>query len=822
MDKMVSHYRLEKALGRGGMGHVYKAYDTVLNREVVLKMLAPDLIADQESRARFLREAQLASGLDHPNICTIYEIGQADDQYFIAMQYVPGKTLSRLLDGRPLGLESLLSIALQVADGLAAAHSRGIVHRDIKSANIIITPRGQAKVLDFGLAKVVSEKPGARQAGHAEVELTRVGAPLGTPSYMSPEQARGERVDHRSDIFSFGVVLYEMAAGQGPFKRKSPVETMNAVINETHPPVTEINKDIPPQLGSLIDRALAKDLTNRYQSMQQLVDDLRVVAQTCGVLAGVPDGVSVPYARPQRVSAISNLGRWVKRFLGREARRDTMTGPSLASGRPESSQRFGPSGLGKQSGPEWARPSAASMTTAPSIAVLPFVNLSADPENEYFCDGMVEELIDALAKVEDLRVVSRSSSFQFKGTSHNIREIGEQLNVSHVLEGSVRKAANRIRVTAQLISVSDDYHLWSEKYDRELEDVFAIQDEITEQIVEQLKIKLVGERSARFVKPSTQNVEAYTLYLKGRFYWNKRTEEGIKRGIECFQQAIETDPGYAVAYAGLADSYNVLAITGSEPPSQCFSRAKAAATKALELDDKLAEAHTSLALARMCHDWDWPGAEHAFQRAIELNPKYATAHQWYAEYLAATKRFDEALAEIERALDLDPLSLMAITAVGIVFFYARQYEQAIEPLQRALEMDPHFPPALRVLGWVYEQKAMNEEAIEEYRKAVTSSGGNVSMLADLGRAYAVVGRKDEAQKILDELLRLSTQRYVSPYEPALVYTGMGEMDRALEKLKEACEERYWLMMNLNVHPTWDSLRSDSRFTELLRRMGLER
>lgn len=813
---MISHYRLDKELGRGGGGHVYKAYDTVLNREVVLKLLAPDLVTNQESRARFLREAQLASALDHPNICTIYEIGQVEDQHFIAMQYVPGKPLSRVIDGRPLSLESLLSIGLQVADALTTAHARNIVHRDIKSANIIITPRGQAKVLDFGLAKAVSES-----ASQAEAELTRMGASLGTPSYMSPEQARGERVDHRSDIFSFGVVLYEMATGQGPFKRKSPVETMNAVIHEPHPPITELNQAIPLQLGSIIDRTLAKDPANRYQTMQQVVEALRTVAQTYASVAGVPDGVSVPYARPQRQSALGGVGRWVRRFLGRETRSGASPSQMLTSGQRESSQVSPASPFPREPAAESSRVSALSARSGPSIAVLPLVNMSADPENEYFCDGMTEELIDALAKVEELRVVSRSSCFQFKGTGHDVRELGEQLNVSHVLEGSVRKAGNRIRITAQLISVNDGFHLWSEKYDRELEDVFAIQDEITERIVEQLKVKLAGEKAAQLVKPATHNVEAYTLYLKGRFYWNKRTEEGIKKGIECFEQAIVTDPGYALAYAGLADCYNVLAITGGDP-SACFSKAKTAATKALALDDTLAEAHASLALTRTFYDWNWLEAESAFQQAIGLNPNYPTAHQWYAEYLSAMKRPDEALTEIKRTLELDPLSLMVITAVGIVFYYARQFDQAIEPLQKVLDMDPNFPPALRVIGWVYEQQGMSEEAIEAYQQAVTSSGRNVSMLADLGRSYAATGRRDEAQKLLDELQDLAQQRYVSPYELALIYTGLGENDQALEKLAAACEERYWLVVNLNVHSTWDRLRAEPRFAALLKRMGLER
>jgi serine/threonine-protein kinase len=823
MGKKISHYRLEEELGRGGAGHVYKAYDTTLDRTIVLKLLAPDLTADKESRTRFLREARLASALDHPNICTIYEIGEADDQYFIAMQYVPGKTLKQFIGGRPLSLESLLSISLQVGDALAAAHAQGIVHRDIKSTNIIITPRGQAKVLDFGLAKLLSEQPGGFRVDPADVELTRVGASLGTPSYMSPEQARGERVDHRSDIFSFGVVLYEMAAGEGPFKRKSQVETMNAVINEPHAPVTELNKDIPAALAAVMDRALAKRPDDRYPSMPPLMQELRAVVQAnwSGELS-IPGGVSIPYVPPQRSLSFGSVGRWLGRLWGRETSRTAPPGRTVISQQRESSQISDLKTLNEESASESVMRAAAKMKPGPSIAVLPFVNMSADAENEYFCDGMVEELIDALTKVAGLWVASRSSAFQFKGEAHDIRKVGEQLNVSHVLEGSVRKAGTRLRITAQLIKADDGYHLWSEKYDRELEDIFAIQEEITGKIVQQLKIKLAGEPGAPRVKLYTQNIDAYTLYLKGRFYWNQRTEEGIKKGIEHFQQAIDTDSNYAVAYAGVADCYNILVITGADPPQECWQKAKSAATKALEIDDELAEAHASLALVRMYYEWDWLEAEREFKRAIGLNPNYPTAHQWYAEYLAAMSRPDEAVAEIKRAQELDPLSVMVVTAVGIIFYYARQYDQAIGPLRKAIEMNPNFPPAHRVLGWVCEQQGLSEETIAAFQNAVTTSGRNVSMLADLGRADGLSGEKGEAQKGLDELKSLAQHRYVSPYELALIYTGMGERDQALEKLEEACQEHYWSVAYLNVHPVWDGLRSDPRFTELVKKMGLER
>ncbi len=821
MGATILHYRLDEELGRGGAGRVYKAYDTKLNRTIVLKLLAPDLVSDPESRTRFLREAQLASALDHPNICTIYEIGEQGDQCYIAMQYIPGKTLTQVMGGRALNLDSFLSIGLQVADALTAAHARSIVHRDIKPANIIITPRGEAKVLDFGLAKSMSDKTAEASARRVE-ELTRMGALLGTPSYMSPEQACGERLDHRTDIFSFGVVLFEMATGRNPFRRKSQPETMSAVINEPHSPIAALNAQLPARLPAIIDRSLAKKASDRYPSMQQLLEALQVVAQAHWSIGGtIPAGLAVPYARPQRQASLSGLGRWIGRVFRREASGSAQPSRFPVSGYSGSSQTSDPSRSTKQPEPASGTASITRTKSGPSIAILPFINMSADPDNEYFCEGMVEELIDALTKLPALRVASRSASVQFGREPESIRRIGEQLNVSHVLEGSVRKAGNRIRITAQLVNVEDGYHLWSDKYDRELEDVFAIQDEITRTIVEQLKVKLVSQQDIPAVKTSTHDVDAYSSYLKGRYYWNKRTEEGIRRGIGHFRQAIETEPDYAVAHAGMADCYSVLGLTGVDPPSECFMRAKEAASRALEIDESLAEAHASLALVRTFYEWDWVGAEEEFRRAIELNPKYPTAHQWYAEYLAAMGRSDEALAEIRRALELDPLSLMVITAVGLIFYYARRFDRAVEPLQKALEMDPGFPPAHRVLGWVYEQVATPEETMEAFQKAVTFSNRNVGMLADLGRCYGLMGLRDKAEHVFAELREISARQYVSPYENALMHVGMAATDQALECLKAACDERYWLMVNLNVHPVWDSLRPDPRFSALLREMGVE-
>ena len=457
-----------------------------------------------------------------------------------------------------------------------------------------------------------------------------------------------------------------------------------------------------------------------------------------------------------------------------------------------------------------------------SIAVLPFRNMSADPEQEYFCEGMSEEIINALTHIEDLRVVARTSAFVFKEKREDIREIGRKLNVETLLEGSVRKADNMLRITAQLINVADGYHLWSERYDREMEDVFAIQDDISQAIVNALRIKLVGEEKTLLVKRYTEDTEAYNLYLKGRYFWNKRTEEGMKKSIEYYEQAIEKDPSYALAYSGLADTYNTLGDWDFLPSKEAYSKAKVAATKALEIDDLLAEAHSALAWVKHVFDWDWLEAEREFKRAIELNPRYPTAHQWYAEYLMKVGRHNEAIAEIKRAQELDPLSLIINAIGGYVFFFARQYDEAIEQSRKTLEIDMNFYPAHLNLGWAYEQKGMFEEAITEFQKAIRLSGGSSLPLRNLGHAYAMSGRKSEAKEILNELMELSKQSYDQSYGIALIYTGLGEKDQALEWLENVYKERSGGMAILKVDPRMDGLRDNPRFTELLKKIGLEK
>jgi serine/threonine-protein kinase len=751
IDDVISHYKILKKIGSGGMGEVYLAEDSKLRRKVALKFLPSEYASQLDLKTRFMREAQAAAALNHPNVVTVYEVAEHEDRLYIAMEYVEGESLKDLIAGKELSTGEVLDVALQISGGLAAAHQAGIVHRDIKPQNILMGKDGRVRICDFGLAKA-----------KRDVTLTQAGSTLGTIAYMSPEQAQGKETDHRSDIFSFGVVLYQMITGRLPFKGEHEVAVINSIVNDTPEPLARYKSDVPEGLQRIVAKAMEKNRDMRCQHADDLGADLRKLK--------------------------TELEMGVTKTL------ESATKPT------------------------------------PSIAVLPFTNLSADKEQEYFCDGMAEEIINALTHVESLRVVARTSAFSFRGKEGDIREIGNKLNVKTVLEGSVRKAGNRVRITAQLVNVADGYHLWSEKYDRDIgelccpEDLFAIQDEISLAVVDKLKLKLLGEEKARLIKRHTEDLDAYNLYLKGRYFWNKRTEEGLKKGIEYFEQANEKDPGYALAHAGLADSYSLLCCYHILPPKESIPRAKAAATRAMEVDDALSEACESLAHVRILYDWNWLDAEREFKRAIEVNPGYATAHQRYSLLLTVMGQMDEAIAEIKRAQELDPLSLIINTDVGLIFYIARQYDQAIEQCRNVIEMDPNFGVAHFALGLAYEQKGVHDEAISELQKAITASGGITVMTGALGHTYAVSDKKDKAQKILDELKKLSKRRYVSPYSIATIYIGLGEKDQAFEWLQKAYDDRsVWLIhLHVKVDPRLDSLRSDPRFTELLKKMGLEK
>ena len=746
IGKVISHYKILEKLGEGGMGVVYKAQDTKLDRVVALKFLPKHLLCEKEAKIRFEHEAKAASALNHTNITTIYEIDKAEDECFISMEYIEGQSIKKLIEEKTLSLKEILDIAVQVCEGLVIAHEKGIVHRDIKSDNIMVTSRGQVKIMDFGLAKL-----------RGVSKVTKTGSTLGTAAYMSPEQARGEEVDHRTDIWSLGIVLYEMITGQLPFKSEYEQAVVYAILNEEPKAMIELRSEIPPELEQIVKKALVKNSDSRYQNTGDILFDLKKFE-----------------------SSISKA--------------------QFSSAKPQ-----------------------------PSIAVLPFTNLSADKEQEYFCDGMAEEIINALTHVEGLRVVARTSAFSFRGEGRDIRDIGKKLNVRTLLEGSVRKAGNRVRITAQLINVSDGYHLWSEKYDRNIgdiccpEDIFAIQDEISLAIVEKLKVKLLGEEKVALVKRYTDDLEAYNSYLKGRYFWYKRTKEGILKGLEYFHQAIEKDPTYAVAYTGIADCYNMLGFFDYLSPKEAFPKAKAAAEKALEIDGTLAEAHSSLAEVKTYYDHDWLGAEREFQRALELNPSYSTAHQWYAEYLALMGRHDESIIMGKCALELDPLSPIVATNLAGFYWLARKYDEAIERYQKILEMEPDFMAAHLWLGLTYAEKGLYNEALAEFQKGIELSGGHDSpFLGWLGRVYCWTGKKKQAEIVLESEIERSKKMYISPFGIAVIYLGLGQNEQAFEWLEKAYEEKDHWMAALKVYSMFDSVRSDPRFTSLLKKMGLEK
>jgi len=798
----IGPYSIQKKLGAGGMGEVFLAEDVRLGRKVALKLLEPSLTGDAQSRLRFLREARLASTLDHPNICTVHEVGEANGRPFIAMQFVEGETLKQAIGGQPMSLESLLSISLQVADGLAAAHAQGIIHRDIKTRNIIITQRGQVKVLDFGLAKLLQPED-----GQSRTEMTMSGVVLGTPASMSPEQARGERVDHRSDIFSFGVVMYEMATGHIPFDGKTSADVISALLKEAQKPAAELNSQIPARMSALIDRALAKEPADRYQSIPEMVDDLRLVVSDIGGLDRVfnsSEGVSplVPFRRPAVPGSFRRRiqNRTAAVLLG--ALVLLMVGVALAL---YFSRRERP------------------LPTKPikSIAVLPFKPLVVESRDEVLELGMADTLISKLSHIKQVTVRSLSSVRQYTDLKQDSVAAGREQKVDAVLEGNIQRSDDKVRVTVRLVRGADSEGIWTDQFDARMTDIFAVQDSISERVASALAVELSNEEKSLISKSNANNPEAYRLYLLGRYQLNKSTDDGTRKALENFRQAIDSDPNYALAHVGLADAYIALATFNALAPTETFPKAKEAVLRALQLDEYLAEAHVSLANARFLYDWEWAGAEDEFKRAIEINPGYSDAHQMYGYFLSSKGRSDEALREMQLAQELDPVSLPKITAVGEALFDARRYDDAIAAFLKGLEMDPNSGFTYWALGRAYTEKEMYPEAIIAFKKSIPLSGDSPDELASLGCAYARSGRKAEARKIVEDLKEQSKRKYIAPSVIAELYTALGEKDQAFAWLGKAYEDHDFILVLLKVEPTFDSLRSDPRFGVLLKRIGLE-
>jgi TolB-like protein/tetratricopeptide (TPR) repeat protein len=802
VGRNVGHYAVERQIGSGGMGEVYLAEDARLGRKVALKLLDRGLAGDAVSRARFLREARLASALDHPNVCTIHEVGEAEGRPFIAMQHVEGETLRQLLAGRPLKLDSLLSVALQVADALAAMHGRGVIHRDIKAGNIIVTPEGQAKVLDFGLAKLLE-----RAEGRDESHLTMAGQVMGTPASMSPEQARGERVDHRGDIFSFGCVLYEMATGQIPFKGKTRAEVIGALLHKAHTPAAELNREIPARLSAVIDRALAKEPADRYQSAREMIADLRQVVAEAGGLdhlfssSEVPRGV-LPLVPPRGRGLLASLG-----LRGRTAAA-VSAAFVLALAVLALAIYFA-----RRAQPQSGAP-------IKSIAVLPFKPLGAGVRDEVLELGMADTLIARLGNIREVAVRPVSAVHKYAGLEQDAVAAGREQRVDAVLEGHIQKAGEKVRVSVRLLRVADGEQLWADRFGAEMTDIFAVQDSISERVAAALAVRLASSERERLTKHHTKNPEAYRLYLLGRYHLSRLTDDGFLKGRDYFQQAVDLDPDYAPAYAGLADAYQMLSSYNALAPGDGFPKAKEAATQALRLDEGLAEAHAALGTVKLLHDWDFEGAEREYRRAVEISPSYADARLAYGYYLSAMGRFEEAHAEMRRAQELDPLSLAKIVGAGDVLYQQRQHDRALEQYRRALEMDPNSGITHWALGNVYVQKGMYEEAVAEYQKAIPLSGDSPDELASLGYVYALSGKRREAQAVIEELEERSKRRYISPTVIAFIHAGLGERDESFARLERAYDGRDFILVLLKVEPLFDRLRPDPRFAELVRRVGL--
>jgi len=773
-------YEILSLLGAGGMGEVYLAEDTRLGRKVALKLLPKGLTQDLERVRRFEQEARAVSALNHPNILTIYDIGQVDDIRYIATEFIEGQTLRQEMATGRLELRNALDVACQVASALSAAHEAGIVHRDIKPENIMLRRDGYVKVLDFGLAKLAKPR-GLIHSGPIPAGVsTEVGVVLGTVNYMSPEQTRGQALDARTDIFSFGVVLYEMISGRSPFAGSTSADVIASIL-EKHPPALP-RRGAPEALEWIISKALRKDRDERHQTAKELLSDLKSLRRRLEFeeeLERSKDG-------DQTTVAAATDSEYV----------------SSGAGRAERQPR----------------------NVIDSLAILPLTNTTADPAMEYFSDGITEGIINTLSRLPELRVMAWSTVSNYRNQHIDPREIGRNLRVRAVLTGRVVQLDDRLVIKTELVDASDGSHLWGENYGCRPSDVLDVEAKISREISEKLLVRLTTEERRRLAKRYTENTEAYHAYLKGRHFWNKRTDESVRQGIEYFKQAIDADPSYALAYAGLADAYVILGSFGiaTLPPGEAFPKAKAAAIKALEIDDSLAEAHASLAICLASYDWDWPAAEKEFKRSIELKPDYATAHHWYGFiYLTAMGRLDEAIASEKRAHELAPLSLAISSDLGLLSYLARKYDQAIDQYHQTLEMDQSFAYSHWKLGLAYEQKGMYEQAISELHKAVGLSGRSTLAKELLGYVCAVAGKADEARAVLDELSELSKHRHVSAYRVAAIYAALNRKDQAFDWLERAYEQRDPWLIWLKLNPVLDSIRSDSRFTDLLRRIGLE-
>ncbi len=802
--KSIAHYRIIKKLGAGGMGEVYLALDTKLDRKVAIKVLRPDFLAEEHLKKRLLREARAAAKLEHPNICAVYDVNEADSFTFIVMQYIKGESLAEKMERQPLSLNTALAIVEQAAEGLAEAHAQGIVHRDIKPLNLMVTPRGQLKILDFGLAKQMRTDTVDHEAQTAAL-LSKPGLVIGTMPYMSPEQVQGEPLDASSDIFSLGVTLYEVLAGKHPFKDKSAAMTMSRILRDDPVPTEQFQAQVSPELQAVLNKMLSKDKAARYQNAQELLTDLRKLSAQPSADDTQPDAT----ARKQ-ISASTPKENLAARILSKAQRNKWAV---LASALAlillvVAISRF------------------VSTEHLDSLAILPFTydssdpQLMANPDREYLSDGLTESIINNLSQLANLRVIARSSVFRYKGKDLDVQAIGRELNVGAVLVGQIKQDGDELRITVELMDVQGNHSIWGDTYQRKTADIQTVQKEIARNVSEKLRLKLTGADQTQLAKTDTESGEAYEAYLKGRYHWNKRTDEGFKQATNFFQDAIVKDPTYALAYTGLADCYTLRSDYGFLEPREGYALAKGAVTLALKYDDSLAEAHTSLASIKAVTDWDWQGAENEYRRAIELNPKYATARHWYAAQLLVQGRLDQALQEIKKAQQLDPLSLGINKDFAVLLLYSRDYDKALEQCRKTLEIEPTFGVMSTYIAQIYELQQKYSEAIAELEKAHAAAPEDGEITYGLGQAYALAGRKNEALKISNELNQPGKQNVNLPKEAAYLYTLLGEKEQAVAILQRAAANHYMPVAEVKMDPRLADLRKDARVIEILQKIGL--
>jgi len=826
-NSTISHYRIVSKIGAGGMGEVFLAEDLKLGRRVALKVLTHKLTENPEHLQRFEREARAASALNHPNILTVYEIGEADGAHFIATELIEGESLRHRIKRGPMELPELLDIGIQIASALAAAHETGIVHRDIKPENIMVRKDRLVKVLDFGLAKLVQqEAPDLHKEAVTRALLkTTPGVVMGTTAYMSPEQTRGSDVDERSDIWSLGVVLHQLVTGSVPFAGDTKSDVIASILKTQPPPLVHYAASVPRELEHIVSKALRKNREDRYQHIKDLLIDLKDCKQELEFSSKLSGSILPEHAGREpawqtgRGAPVETSGAADRHttssseYIVNEIKRHKLgaiTTLVLLLGL----VTLGVFAYSRYSG-------ASNQTGIDSLAVLPFANDTGDTEMEYLSDGLSESLINNLSQLPRLKVIARSSAFRYKGKDVNAEEVAHALNVKSILTGRVLRYGDNLQISVELMDARDRTQVWGAQYNRSGRDLMAVQQEIATEISRSLQLKLSNAEQTRVSNLHTSSGEAYELYLKGRFYWNKRTGEALKKSVDYFNQAVEKDPSYALAYVGLADAYIVIPYFSVGSAQDSYPKAKAAARRALEIDDTLAEAHTAMAAVLADYDWNLPDSNREFERAIELNPNYANAHHWYArENLTIMGQFDRALAEMRRAQELDPLSLIINANYGKAYFNARRYDEAIQQLLKTVEIDPSFFVAHHYLGSAYAMKGAFSEALAEYQKAHQLNEYDPHVVALTARLYAVTGRRDEALRTLAQLKEIAKQRYVADYSLALVYAGLGEKDQAFALLEKSYRDHTVDMLTLYYDPLIDNLRSDPRFTDLLRRVGL--